>query len=132
MLLSAYQESGLTSDQGSGVKGRGQGSEVRGPKSGVRVQGEWIRCQRSGVGGPRLNPLRSFSSKNLTGQAGIYYHPPPPPPPPPPPDEPPPPELDPGGEEDEEMAEEKDDPRLFAMPDAPRLCQFPPVYQDGE
>ena len=65
-------------------------------------------------------------------KAGVDYHPPPPPPPPPPPDEPPPPELDPGGEEDEEMAEEKDDPRLFAMPDAPRRCQFPPLYQDGE
>ncbi len=25
-----------------------------------------------GVRGPRLNPLRSFSSKNLTGQAGIW------------------------------------------------------------
>ena len=81
---------------------------------------------------PGLNLL--FFIKTGAKTPGVHYHPPPPPPPPPPPDEPPPPppELDPGGEEDEEMAEEKDDPRLFAMPDAPILCQFPPIYQDGE
>jgi len=66
--------------------------------------------------------------------SAIAYHPPPPPPPPPPPDEPPPPppELEPGGEDEDEMAEEKEDPRLCAIPDAPKLCQLLPAYQVGE
>ena len=35
-------------------------------RAGVRA-----RYQRPGIGGPQLNSLRSSSSKNLTGQAGV-------------------------------------------------------------
>jgi len=34
-----------------------------------RVQGSGFRVQGSGFGVPRLNSLRFFSAKNLTGQA---------------------------------------------------------------